>query len=83
MLAMALYDSPQVTEPRSLPFFALGRVTSMSIKRYRFAYVKMRDWGVGPVRASLLAVRFSVVGDTGRFLSHQGWRKSRIRVARY
>ncbi|WMJ68981.1 hypothetical protein [Stenotrophomonas sp. 24(2023)] len=52
----------------------------MSLGRYRYAYRKVRDWHVGPLRAGWLALRYTVTGDTGRFGSHGGWRVSRLRV---
>ncbi len=52
----------------------------MQARRFRYAYRKVREWHVGSIRASWLALRYGLTGDTGRFNSHGGWRVSRLRV---
>jgi len=54
----------------------------MQVRRFRYAYRKVREWHVGSVRAGWLALRYGLTGDTGRFNSHGGWRVSRLRVDR-
>ncbi len=49
------------------------------MKRFSYAYGKVRGWHVGPVLAVWLAVRYGLTGDTGHFRSHAGWRVSRLR----
>lgn len=51
----------------------------MVLHRFRYAFSKVRTWHVGHVRASWLALRYGLTGDTGRFASHGGWRVSRLR----
>ena len=53
----------------------------MHVARYRYAYEKIRAWHVGKGKAALLAVRYAVTGDSGRFRSHGGWRVSHLRIA--
>jgi len=53
----------------------------MHVARYRYAYDKIRAWHVGKGKAALLAVRYAVTGDSGRFRSHGGWRVSHLRIA--
>ncbi|RRN58777.1 hypothetical protein EIM48_01705 [Pseudoxanthomonas sp. SGNA-20] len=42
------------------------------------AYRKARQWRSPPVTALLAAWRFALTGDSGRFVSHDGARLSRI-----
>lgn len=49
------------------------------MKRFSYAYRKVRGWHVGPLLAAWLAVRYGLTGDTGHFRSHAGWRVSRLR----
>jgi len=53
----------------------------MHVARYKYAYDKIRAWHVGKGKAALLAVRYAVTGDSGRFRSHGGWRVSHLRIA--
>jgi len=53
----------------------------MHVARYRYAYDKIRAWHVSKGKAALLAVRYAVTGDSGRFRSHGGWRVSHLRIA--
>ncbi|GEM_PF-1128645 len=53
----------------------------MSLARCKYAYSKIRDWHVSPVKAAFIAVRYAITGDSGRFTSHGGWRVSHLRVA--
>lgn len=53
----------------------------MHVARYKYAYEKIRAWHVGKGKAALLAMRYAVTGDSGRFRSHGGWRVSHLRIA--
>ena len=53
----------------------------MFTQRVTYAYRKIRAWYVSPVKAGLLAVRYGITGDSGRFSTHGGWRVSRIRIS--
>lgn len=44
-----------------------------------WAYRKIRSLHVSPASAGYRALRYVLCGDTGNFLSHGGWQKSRIR----
>lgn len=48
-------------------------------KSWRWAYHKVRSYHVSPLPAAYRATRFYLLGDTGAFTSHGGFRKSRIR----
>jgi len=54
----------------------------MCVARFRYAYHKLRSWHVGPSSAAWGALRYLLTGDSGRFRSHGGWYKSRLRCAR-
>ncbi|WP_305805531.1 hypothetical protein [Stenotrophomonas sp. YIM B06876] len=45
---------------------------------FRKAYGKARGWLCPPPRSFLVALRFALFGDSGRFRTHGGWRVSRI-----
>ncbi len=47
-------------------------------RAFRKAYRKARDWHCSRGRAAVVAVRFALTGDSGRFRSHGGWMVSRI-----
>jgi len=49
-----------------------------AVRHFNLAYDKARQWQCPPVQAWLVAVRFALTGNSGRFLSHGGYRKSRI-----
>ncbi len=44
-----------------------------------WAYQKARSYHISQFQAGYRATRFWLTGDTGNFLSHGGFRKSRIR----
>lgn len=46
---------------------------------WKWAYQKARGYHVSAVQAFYRATRFWLIGDTGTFLTHGGFRKSRIR----
>lgn len=48
------------------------------VRHCRYAYPKIRSWHVSAALAAWLAIRFALLGDTGRFRSHGGWRVSRL-----
>jgi len=48
-------------------------------RSWRWAYQKIRSYHVSRLRAIYRATRFWLLGDTGSFTSHGGFRKSRIR----
>ncbi len=65
--AMDLHDAElDITQARG-PFRA-----------FRKAYGKARDWHCSRGRAAVVALRFALTGDSGRFRSHGGWMVSRI-----
>ncbi|MEN5102301.1 hypothetical protein ABE571_17815 [Stenotrophomonas sp. TWI273] len=47
-------------------------------RAFRKAYRKARDWHCSRGRAAVVALRFALTGDSGRFRSHGGWMVSRI-----
>ena len=47
-------------------------------RAFRKAYGKARDWHCSRGRATVVALRFALTGDSGRFRSHGGWMVSRI-----
>jgi len=53
----------------------------MPLKRFRYAYAKLRSWHVGVLVAVSCAARYVITGDSGQVRSHGGWRKSRLRSA--
>lgn len=53
----------------------------MLIERYKYSYAKFRDWHVGAGKSAILAARYALTGDSGRFTSHGGWRVSHLRIA--
>ncbi|MEK0266533.1 hypothetical protein [Stenotrophomonas sp. TWI819] len=48
------------------------------LRAFSKAYRKARDWHCSPGRAWIVALRFALTGDSGRFRSHGGWMVSRI-----
>ena len=48
-------------------------------KSWLWAYHKVRSYHVSRLPAAYRATRFYLLGDTGTFTSHGGFRKSRIR----
>lgn len=46
---------------------------------FRKAYHKVRSWEHPVVPSLYRAVRYALLGDTGLFRTHGGWRISRIR----
>jgi len=58
---------------------AHGRASlQQRIHDFRKAYRKARDWRCEPPTALMAAIRFALTGDSGRFVSHDGARLSRI-----
>ena len=55
--------------------------TPMRLRRFRYAYAKLRSWHVGVLVAVSCAARYVITGDSGHVRSHGGWRKSRPRSA--
>lgn len=47
-------------------------------RAFRKAYGKARDWHCSRACATVVALRFALTGDSGRFRSHGGWMVSRI-----
>ena len=45
---------------------------------FRKAYGKARQWRCPPLSAIVVACRYAATGDSGRFVSHDGARLSRI-----
>ncbi len=45
---------------------------------WHWAYAKVRGYHVSALHAFYRATRYVLIGDTGAFSSHGGWRKSRI-----
>lgn len=52
------------------------------VRAFRKAYRNARDWHCSRGRAAVIAVRFALTGDSGRFRSHGGWMVSRIYTPR-
>ncbi|WP_193073526.1 hypothetical protein [Pseudomonas sp. FME51] len=50
-----------------------------SKRGWNWAYHKVRSYHVSRFQACYRATRFWLFGDTGSFISHGGFRKSRIR----
>ena len=48
------------------------------VRDFRKAYSKARQWRCTPLAAVVAACRYAATGDSGRFLSHDGARLSRI-----
>ncbi|ROP79521.1 hypothetical protein EDF74_0571 [Stenotrophomonas rhizophila] len=53
-----------------------------ALRAFSKAYRKARDWHCSPGRAWIVALRFALTGDSGRFRSHGGWMVSRIYTPR-
>lgn len=51
---------------------------SQGERGWAWAYGKVRGYHVSALQAFYRATRFKLIGDTGTFSSHGGWRKSRI-----
>lgn len=51
---------------------------SQRLRDFRKAYRKARQWRCAPLPALLAAWRYAMTGDSGRFVSHDGARLSRI-----
>ncbi|SDS42347.1 hypothetical protein SAMN05216271_1889 [Halopseudomonas sabulinigri] len=58
------YGSPIMSEPK---------------RGWRWAYRKTRSYHTSKAQAFYRATRYWVTGDTGSFISHGGFRKTRIR----
>ena len=56
-----------------------SEIMSTQKKSWRWAYQKIRSYHVSRLPAAYRATRFHLLGDTGTFTSHGGFRKSRIR----
>ncbi len=52
---------------------------SKSKRSWSWAYHKARSYHVSRLQACYRATRFWLLGDTGSFVTHGGFRKSRIR----
>jgi len=52
------------------------------LRAFLKAYRKARDWHCSRGRALIVALRFALTGDSGRFRSHGGWMVSRIYTPR-
>lgn len=57
---------------------AHGGGLAQRVRDFRKAYGKARGWHCPPPRSFLVALRFAMCGDSGRFRTHGGWRVSRI-----
>lgn len=45
------------------------------LKRWKWAYRKIRSLGCGTLMAAWRATRFAILGNSGRFYSSRGWTK--------
>lgn len=69
-LAMATEDPRRSARPRA--------GLRQRVRDFSKAYRKAREWRCTPVQAAIAAVRYALTGDSGRFVSHDGARLSRI-----
>jgi hypothetical protein len=51
---------------------------SQRFRDFSKAYRKAREWHCSQSISLIVATRFALLGDSGRFQSHGGWRVSRI-----
>lgn len=54
------------------------RHSSSPLRRWKWAYRKIRSMNCGRLTASWHATRFAIFGETGRFFSSQGWSKLKL-----
>lgn len=71
------YACASVELPDSVPRLSRGSIPGR-IRDFGKAYRKAREWQCSLLRSFLIASRYAIFGDSGRFQTHHGWRISRI-----